>query len=125
LLFVFDVATVQIIHRVSFGKGYTNNEAEYMTLIAALEYIIKKYNVADIILHIVGDSELVRNQIGTIIDKVIFSDKSSTVLWIDVWQVKKKHLEPLRNKARELLQQFKSFTYEHVPRKKIVEVLGH
>ncbi len=115
------------IERVSFGIGYTNNEAEYMTLISALEYIIAHYNAADVNLHIRGDSELVRNQIGTIIDRVTYRCPNAPikVTWRDVWQVKKKHLLPYRYNARALLERFKSFTYEHIPRKDVVEVLGH
>lgn len=117
--------TIQDIQRVSFGVGYTNNEAEYMTLIAALQHILKIYDEDDIDLAIQGDSELIRNQIGTIVDKATFNNKPSTVIWLDVWRVKKLHLLPLRNKARELLEQFTSFTYTHIPRDEVVQILGH
>lgn len=113
--------------RVVFGTGYTNNEAEYKTLTHALEYIIDQYTATNIELHISGDSELVRNQIGTYVHATHdqYMNGSPSIIWIDVWQVKKKHLLPLRNKARELLRQFKGFTYNHMPRKEVVAILGH
>jgi ribonuclease HI len=130
LLSVSDLLRVETILRVSFGIGYTNNEAEYKTLIYALEYIIKEYTAQDIILHIVGDSELVRNQIGFIDHYAGWIEGNDDPIkkipvWNDVWQVKKKHLLSYRDKARELLSQFKGFTYTHVPRKEIVAILGH
>jgi len=107
------------IHRKSFGAGFTNNEAEYKTLIAALEYISVTYAPEITVLHIRGDSELVRNQIGSYI---VYNGKLD---WIDVWKVKKKHLIQYRDKARELLEQFKNFTYDHIPREEVVRILGH
>lgn len=124
--YTFDGYTFPI-QQITFGIGFTNNEAEYKTLIHALEYLTETYRAGIINLHIKGDSELVRNQIGTIVDKVSYRcpNAPSKVIWLDVWQVKKKHLLPYRNNARLLLEQFKSFTYEHVPRKTIVGILGH
>lgn len=129
LLSASDLLKVETIMRVSFGVGYTNNEAEYKTLIYVLEYIIDQYNAANIELHIAGDSELVRNQIGLYtVARYWELSNDETIAdyeWLDAWQVKAKHLLPLRNKARELLKQFKSFTYVHIPRKEIVSILGH
>ncbi len=122
MLSVSDLLTVSIIKRVVFGKNFSSNEAEYKTLIYALEYIIKEYNAANIELHIAGDSELVRNQVGYY---NVLSYQPRKIVWVDMWQTRKQHLQPYRNKARELLKQFKSFTYVHVPRKEIVAILGH
>lgn len=110
------------VFRVSFGKG-TNNEAEYCTLLSALERIItraEQKGVApfDIDLIIYGDSELVRNQIGK-----MYSD-GMNLEWKG-WKVNALHLLPLRDKARALLYQFRSFTYHHLPREEIVKILGH
>lgn len=112
--------------RVSFGTGFTNNEAEYKTLIAALDWIrwyVSSFHAAlrDHDLHIAGDSELVRNQIGTYI-KV--RSATQTIQW-QGWQVKAKHLLPLRDQARELLAMYNTFSYEHKPRKEIVKIFGH
>jgi ribonuclease HI len=127
------------IYRVEFGVGYTNNEAEYKTLIYALEHIIERYNAGDITLTIEGDSELVRSQVGTyeygpyyeLTDKIISKDTvvlSTTfardIMW-NGWKVNKPHLLPLRDKARVLLLQFKGYTYNHIPRKDVVKALGH
>lgn len=110
------------IFRVKFGYGYTNNEAEYMTLIVALEHLIisldnKGIAPFDVELTIQGDSMLVKEQIGTYTDTVDYS-------WTG-WKVNIAHLLPLRDKARRLLQNFYTFDYQHIPRKEVVKVLGH
>jgi len=106
--------------RITHGIGYTNNEAEYLTLIAALNYIIELYDaVSDIHLMIEGDSELIRNQIG-IYTKTLCGDNSWTG-----WKVNVTHLLPLRNKARELFEKFASFRYNHISREEVITVLGH
>jgi ribonuclease HI len=114
------------IQRVTFGTGYTNNEAEYMTLISGLEYILSAANKRgiasfDIDLTIKGDSELVRNQIGICTHIGAGFDPTE---W-EGWKVNVPHLIPLRDTARRLLLQFYSFNYIHIPRKEVVKVLGH
>lgn len=125
-------ACPNILHkRVSHGIG-TNNEAEYKTLISALEHInlyanMHDISIQDIQLTIEGDSELVRNQVGIMSKFDIFNTNgifNSTTKW-NGWKVNKKHLLPLRDKARELLQQYKSFTYNHVSREEVITWLGH
>lgn len=113
------------LERVTFGTGYTNNEAEYMTLIAALERILaalESKNIApfDVDLLIQGDSMLVKEQIGT----HTFYHDTLIYNWTG-WKVNVAHLLPLRNKARRLLEQFYRFDYQHIPRKEVVKVLGH
>lgn len=108
------------IQRVIFGKGYTNNEAEYMTLLYALSQIILDYPANETDLEIEGDSELVRNQIGT------YNEFNGLDLYTwTSWKVNEPRLLPLRNTARELLLKFRSFTYRHIPRKQVVKELGH
>ncbi len=120
-----------IIRREVFGNGYTNNEAEYMTLIAALETTLSaldRKGIApfDVELTISGDSELVRNQIGTMLRVGITVNMlSSTAYNWTGWKVNVKHLLPLRDKARGLLEKFYTFDYKHIPRKEVVKVLGH
>jgi len=121
----YSISGRKTIERVTFGTGFTNNEAEYMTLIAGLQAILtqaEKKGIApfDIELVIKGDSELVRNQVGTY---TLFAD-TLDYNWTG-WKVNVAHLIPLRDQARQLLIQFYSFDYQHVPRKQIVEVLGH
>lgn len=122
------------IERVIFGTGYTNNEAEYMTLIAGLEYILAgldKKGIApfDVILTIKGDSNLVKEQIGTYtyrdVGEMLSGDIRTRLYQWSGWKVNKTHLLPLRDKARGLLEQFYRFDYEHIPRKEVFAILGH
>ena len=81
------VAGKQDTKRLQFPTGTTNNEAEYKSLIAALEDLIGRIQranrpVGEYTLEIRGDSALVINQVqGT-------------------WQTKKEHLRPLRDRAQ-------------------------
>lgn len=110
--------------RITLGTGYTNNEAEYLTLINSLETIKAMLgtglalSVTNISLIIEGDSELVRCQVGT------YTKGLDMLAWKG-WKVNVPHLRPLRDKARQLLEKFDSFTYNHIPRKEVVSVLGH
>jgi len=113
--------------RTTFGTGFTNNEAEYMTLIAALEKILEacyKRGISpfDVELTIKGDSMLVKEQIG--IPTHIGAGFDHTE-WEAKWKTKEIRLIPLRDKARRLLLQFFKFDYQHIPRKEVVKVLGH
>jgi len=98
--------------RLRFSTGTTSNEAEYKSLIAALEDLIGRIQranrpVGDFTLEIRGDSALVLNQVqGT-------------------WQTKKEHLRPLRDRAQAIIALFKEVEYVWHPREKSVEVLGH
>ena len=98
--------------RLQFPTGTTNNEAEYRSLIAALEDLIGRIQhanrpVAEFTLEIRGDSALVINQVqGT-------------------WQTKKEHLRPLRDRAQAIIALFKEVEFVWQPREESVEVLGH
>jgi ribonuclease HI len=100
------------IIRLTFPAGATNNEAEYKSLIAALEDLIGRIQranrpVGEFSLEIRGDSALVLNQVqGT-------------------WKTKKEHLRPLRDRAQALLALFKEVEFVWQPREESVEVLGH
>lgn len=114
---------VEIVSRETFGTGFTNNEAEYKTFISALEYLLNHLDRAgiapfDVELTILGDSDLVRKQVGT------YAREADTYVWSG-WKVNKLHLLPYRDHARKLLENFASFVYDHVPREYIVKVLGH
>lgn len=98
--------------QLKFGDRVTNNEAEYDTLIAALEAISKrlKESGADARtakLDIWGDSLLVISQIK------------------GEWKVNKAELETRRDRARSLLSAFGQARLSHHNREKSVEVLGH
>ncbi len=90
---------------LEFIGKVTNNEAEYKTLIAALQWI-RDHCLTCINTHIEGDSELVRNQV------------------LGAYQVKAENLKPLYNKVIRLLQAHR-FTYDHIPRSEVVRELGH
>jgi dUTP pyrophosphatase len=104
-------------HLIEYAREMTSNEAEYRTLETALMAVQKHYVEEDrknVHLIIEGDSELVRNQIGTYDGK----------RW-DAWQCNKITLRSCRDMCRTLLLPYNSFTYNHVPREYIVSILGH
>jgi ribonuclease HI len=100
------------IMRLDFGREMTNNEAEYETLIAALQGLIERIEAAgkspgDISLEIRGDSKLVLNQVqGT-------------------WKATNDRMRGLRNRARHLLSRFDAYRLIHHDREESVRVLGH
>lgn len=98
--------------QLKFGDRVTNNEAEYDTLIAALEAIGKRLHESGADprtarLDIWGDSLLVISQIK------------------GEWKVNKAELETRRDRARVLLSAFGAVRLTHHDREKSVEVLGH
>jgi ribonuclease HI len=106
------VAGKQDIKRLRFQAGTTNNEAEYKSLIAALEDLLGRIQRAnraagEFTLEIRGDSALVINQVqGT-------------------WQTKQQHLRPLRDRAQAIIALFKQVEFVWQPREESVKVLGH
>jgi ribonuclease HI len=110
----YQISTAQCseIKRLQFATGTTSNEAEYQSLIAALEDLIGRINganraVGHYTLEIRGDSALVINQVqGT-------------------WDTKKESLRPLRDRAQQIIALFKAVEFVWQPREKSVEVLGH
>lgn len=102
----------QQVVRLRFGNQATNNEAEYDTLLTALEAILKRLRDAGADpktarLDIRGDSLLVINQVQ------------------GIWQCKEARLQSRCQKARTLLQQFGEWRLQHHDRANSVEVLGH
>jgi ribonuclease HI len=106
---LYDVKGGKLLMTGSFqwNEPMTNNEAEYKTLLSALEKILEIYPYPSYLL-IEGDSELVRNQVS------------------GIWQItiKGKHLQLYRDAIRALLQNI-SYEYNHIPRDEVVAVLGH
>jgi ribonuclease HI len=98
--------------RLQFPTGTTSNEAEYKSLISALEDLIGRIQranraVGEFTLEIRGDSALVLNQVqGT-------------------WKTKKGHLRPLRDRAQAIIALFKEVEFVWQPREESVDVLGH
>jgi probable phosphoglycerate mutase len=91
------------------GDRVTNNEAEYLTLIAALDRLaIDLGNRAgQTRVSIRGDSQLVISQL------------------LGAWKVRKNELKPLHYRASELLSRFGRFDLAWQPRAQTVKVLGH
>lgn len=98
--------------RLQFGNQVTNNEAEYDTLIAALEAVVKRLREmgADpkgASVEIWGDSQLVINQVN------------------GEWQVNKPELQLRRDRVRALLKQLGPSRLQYHGRDNNVDILGH
>ncbi|MCB9140116.1 MAG: ribonuclease HI family protein [Caldilineaceae bacterium] len=100
------------IVQLKFGHHVTNNEAEYDTLIAALEAILARLQdagadpaTAQVTMR--GDSLLVISQVN------------------GEWQCKEPRLQKRLTRTRELLRRFRLWSLIHQPREKSVAVLGH
>lgn len=97
--------------RLEFGRA-TNNEAEYLTLIAALETLLSNLEAQDqssarIGLDIKGDSQLVIKQLQ------------------GEWKAKNARLRALRDRVHNLLMHFGKVELNHQDRQDSVEILGH
>lgn len=101
----------QLSH-LKFGKQMTNNEAEYETLIRALEDLRGQLtamgtNPRQVEVAVEGDSRLVINQVtGT-------------------WRARDSRMLRYRNRVQELLKSFCRVSFEQKGRGEIEKVLGH
>lgn len=94
--------------RLDFGGGYTNNEAEYDTLIAALEAVATRAkDPRRVQLDIRGDSQLVIKQIT------------------GVWKIKEPRMQERVRRVHALLKQFGGWSATWHDRSNSVEALGH
>jgi ribonuclease HI len=91
------------------GDRITSNEAEYLTLIAALERLADDLGerAARSRVSVRGDSQLVVNQL------------------LGAWKVRKNELKPLHYRASELLNRFGGFDLAWHPRRHSVRLFGH
>ena len=101
-----------VITRLQFsqnGEVVTNNQAEYRTLIVALEDLIEQLgpDAGNASVTIQGDSKLVIEQAT------------------GRWKVKNPELKPLCQRARELVSIFGSTQLVWHPRARSVDALGH
>lgn len=102
----------KLLHcRLTFGRG-TNNEAEYRTLIAALEALLAElersgWDPRQVRLEVRGDSQLVLRQLS------------------GEWKAREPRLLSLRNQARDLLGCFGAVRLCHQDRARSVAALGH
>lgn len=100
------------IMRLTFGSRVTNNEAEYDTLINALQDLADRAQAAggapaQVFVEIWGDSLLVVNQVN------------------GTWKINKAPLQARCNQVRALLQQFGFAALNYHPREESVALLGH
>jgi ribonuclease HI len=77
------------------GGNYTNNEAEYLALLKALELVKALGNET---VFVFSDSELLVQQVK------------------GKYQVRKEHLQKLFTKVKTLEKAFKTITYQHIAR---------
>ncbi|MDQ5825232.1 MAG: cupin domain-containing protein [Chloroflexota bacterium] len=101
-----------VIKRLEFGDNYTNNQAEYDTLIGSLNYIIERLNTTgrtpdQVQLDIKTDSDLVVNQI------------------LGNFKVKDAGLRKRHEQATDLLAHFADWAISWHPRDESVKLLGH
>jgi ribonuclease HI len=99
-----------ILHeQIELGDWVTNNEAEYRTLVKALERVLELVGAHSKETRVViyGDSQLVVNQVN------------------GLWKIKKAELFTLRNQIVELLNQFGMAEVKWHSRINSVYVLGH
>jgi len=100
------------VSRLQFGRGVTNNEAEYRTLIVAIKDLVGRIQRAgkspagySLLVH--TDSQLMVGQLT------------------QGWKIKATNLRPLVGEAAALMQAFGRCDLVKVPRDEIVRVLGH
>ncbi len=94
--------------RLNFGEDYTNNEAEYDTLIAALEAIVRRAkDPKRVQLDIKGDSQLVIKQIT------------------GAWKIREPRMQERVRRVHALLSQLGGWRATWHERSKSVDALGH
>jgi ribonuclease HI len=102
----------KLMTRRDFGSGVTNNEAEYMALIAALEHISDSFNsvhadLKTIEISVNTDSKLV---IGQLVGK---------------FKINAANLRPLAIQAKSLMEQFSRVNFNHISGDSMKTILGH
>ena len=98
--------------RLDFGRGVTNNEAEYRSLIAGLKDLVGRIRRAD--------------KSPSAYSLLVYTDAQLLVGQLSQgWQVKAANLRPLVDEARVLIGAFGRCDLVKVPRDEIVRVLGH
>jgi len=100
------------LERLHFGDGYTSNEAEYDTLIAALQDLIRRIEAGgreprEFALEVRGDSALVINQLR------------------GAWKAKEPRMRERRDQCFRLLRRFGAVGLKTHPREQSVRILGH
>jgi len=109
---IYSKGSTLVEQQLSFdhlGNAVTNNQAEYMTLIDALERLAMERSgkLAQTSVTVRGDSQLVINQVA------------------GRWKVKNEGLRPLQQRAKRLLDSFGSHQLTWHERSNSVRILGH
>ena len=106
---IFEGSRPGDVTRLSFPDRMTNNEAEYHTLLTALDDLLRQLGVkaGAATLEVRGDSQLVIEQV------------------LGRWKAKDERMRGLRDDARRRLNQFKRHRLVQQPREDSVRVLGH
>ena len=95
------------ITRLEFGGRMTSHEAEYDTLITALETLTHQETPGTIMLDIQSSSQLVINQVkGT-------------------WEARNHRMQIRRDRVCELLKQFRAFNLSRISRERAMKALSH
>lgn len=96
-------------HREDYGNRVTNNQAEYLTLIRALQWLVESTGAEAVRTRVLvnGDSQLVLNQL------------------LGRWKVKNEGLRTLYEQAARLIEAFGRVDLVWHPRARSVERLGH
>jgi ribonuclease HI len=102
----------QRLKRLELGDGYTNNEAEYDTLVAGLRHLIQRIEEAgrrpqEFTVEVRGDSTLVIHQL------------------LGKWKARDPRMRERRGRCLRLLGQFNAVELKTQPRAESVRVLGH
>jgi ribonuclease HI len=102
----------QRLKRLELGDDYTNNEAEYDTLIIALQDLIQRIEKAgrrpeEFTLEVRGDSMLVIRQLQ------------------GKWKTREPRMQQRKERCLRLLQRFAAVELKTQPRAESVRLLGH
>jgi ribonuclease HI len=102
----------QRLERLKLGDGYTNNEAEYDTLVAGLKDLVSRIEDAgrqpqEFNVEVRGDSALVINQVQ------------------GRWKAAEPRMVERRDRCRALLRRFGAVRLKAQPREESVRILGH
>ena len=103
---------VNEIHRLHFGEDVTNNEAEYLALIGALDHL------ADAFTAVAADLKTIKITIKTDSQLVIGQLSQG-------WKVKAPNLRPLAIQAAAKCQQFQDVEFKRISGIEMKKILGH
>jgi ribonuclease HI len=102
----------QRLERLDLGDDYTSNEAEYDTLLVAVQDLLGRIEEAgrqpqEFTLEVRGDSALVLNQLQ------------------GRWKAKEPRMRDRRDRGLRLLRRFGAVVFKLHPREESVRILGH